>query len=92
VACALGSAGAVMAGSLDMLVFCRALSGAAGAGIVPLSMAWIGDNVPYERRQATLARFLTGTTSAMKAQRQPTVSAKSPPASWPADMPRMVPV
>ncbi|SAI47976.1 membrane transport protein [Bordetella ansorpii] len=63
--CALGSAGAVLAGSLDLLVICRALSGAAGAGIVPLSMAWIGDNVPYERRQATLARFLTGTILGM---------------------------
>ena len=66
-ACALGSAGAVMAQSLDMLVLCRALSGAAGAGIVPLSMAWIGDTVPYERRQATLARFLTGTILGMSA-------------------------
>ncbi|MFY3653533.1 MFS transporter, partial [Achromobacter xylosoxidans] len=43
------------------------LSGAAGAGIVPLSMAWIGDTVPYERRQATLARFLTGTILGMAA-------------------------
>lgn len=60
-ACAIGSAGAAMATSLDVLVVCRALSGAAGAGIVPLSMAWIGDNVSYEHRQATLARFLTGT-------------------------------
>ena len=42
------------------------LSGAAGAGIVPLSMAWIGDTVPYERRQ-TLARFLTGTILGMSA-------------------------
>ena len=66
-ACALGSAGAVMARSLDVLVFFRVLSGAAGAGIVPLSMAWIGDNVPYERRQATLARFLTGTILGMSA-------------------------
>ncbi|WP_251863918.1 MFS transporter [Achromobacter sp. Marseille-Q4962] len=66
-ACALGSAGAIMADSLDVLVACRALSGAAGAGIVPLSMAWIGDNVPYERRQATLARFLTGTILGMAA-------------------------
>ncbi|WP_459616870.1 MFS transporter [Bordetella sp. 2513F-2] len=65
--CALGSAGAVLAGSLDALVLCRALSGAAGAGIVPLSMAWIGDTVPYERRQATLARFLTGTILGMSA-------------------------
>ncbi|AHV94942.1 major Facilitator Superfamily protein [Bordetella holmesii 30539] len=66
-ACAIGSAGAAMADSLDMLVICRMLSGAAGAGIVPLSMAWIGDNVPYERRQATLARFLTGTILGMAA-------------------------
>lgn len=64
-ACAVGSAGAVAAETLDMLVLCRALSGAAGAGIVPLSMAWIGDTVPYERRQATLARFLTGTILGM---------------------------
>ncbi|HYG44258.1 MAG TPA: MFS transporter [Bordetella sp.] len=66
-ACAIGSAGAVLAPSLDVLVLCRALSGAAGAGIVPLSMAWIGDNVPYEQRQATLARFLTGTILGMAA-------------------------
>lgn len=66
-ACALGSAAAVLAGSLDALVAARALSGAAGAGVVPLSMAWIGDNVPYERRQATLARFLTGTILGMAA-------------------------
>lgn len=66
-ACAIGSAGAAFAGSLDMLVLCRMLSGAAGAGVVPLSMAWIGDNVPYERRQATLARFLTGTILGMAA-------------------------
>src|SRR5690606_27224921 len=64
-ACAIGSMGAVLAPSLDVLVVCRALSGAAGAGIVPLSMAWIGDNVPYEQRQATLARFLTGTILGM---------------------------
>lgn len=64
-ACAIGSAGAVLASDLDMLIVCRALSGAAGAGIVPLSMAWIGDNVPYEQRQTTLARFLTGTILGM---------------------------
>jgi len=66
-ACAIGSAGAAVATSLDMLILCRVLSGAAGGGIVPLSMAWIGDNVPYEQRQATLARFLTGTILGMAA-------------------------
>lgn len=42
------------------LIIARMLSGAAAAAIVPLSMAWIGDVVPYERRQPVLARFLTG--------------------------------
>jgi len=65
--CAAGSAGAAFAPTLDVLLVCRFLSGAAGAGIVPLSMAWIGDNVPYEQRQITLARFLTGTISGMAA-------------------------
>jgi Arabinose efflux permease len=65
--CAAGSAGVAMAPSMDVLLACRFLSGAAGAGIVPLSMAWIGDNVPYEQRQVTLARFLTGTITGMAA-------------------------
>ncbi|MYZ42749.1 MFS transporter [Schauerella aestuarii] len=64
-ACAIGSSVAALASSLPVLIAARAVSGAAGAGIVPLSMAWIGDNVPYERRQETLARFLTGTILGM---------------------------
>jgi len=64
-ACAIGSSVAALATSLPVLIAARAVSGAAGAGIVPLSMAWIGDNVPYERRQETLARFLTGTILGM---------------------------
>ncbi|GAA4321062.1 MFS transporter [Pigmentiphaga soli] len=58
--CSIGSIGAAFAPSLDMLIVCRILSGAAGAGIMPLALAWLGDRVPYERRQATLARFLLG--------------------------------
>ena len=58
--CTLGSLGAALAGSLDGLVVARVLTGAAAAGIIPLSMAWIGDKVPYEERQHTLARFLAG--------------------------------
>lgn len=46
--------------SLDRLVLLRALSGGLGGAIIPLAMAWIGDNVPYSERQATLGRFLTG--------------------------------
>ena len=56
----LGSLGAALAHSLDWLVLARLLTGATAAGIIPLSMAWIGDTVPYEERQATLARFLSG--------------------------------
>jgi predicted MFS family arabinose efflux permease len=61
--CSFGSIGAAFAPSLDVLVACRALSGATGAGIMPLALAFLGDTVPYERRQATLARFLIGSVS-----------------------------
>jgi YNFM family putative membrane transporter len=56
----LGTLGAALAPSLDWLVFFRLLAGATAAGIIPLSMAWIGDTVPYEHRQPTLARFMGG--------------------------------
>ncbi|AXS79626.1 MFS transporter [Dechloromonas sp. HYN0024] len=59
-ACTVGSLGAALASSLDLLVLSRILTGATAAGIIPLSMAWIGDTVPYEERQPTLARFLGG--------------------------------
>jgi len=58
--CSVGSIGAALAPSLDVLVFCRVLSGIGGAGVMPLALAWLGDSVPYERRQATMARFLVG--------------------------------
>lgn len=59
-ACTLGSLVAALASSLNVLVVARALAGATAAGIIPLSMAWIGDTVSYEERQETLARFLGG--------------------------------
>ena len=58
---ALTVASAGLAGSLDALGAARLLGGASAAAIVPLSMAFIGDHVPYDRRQTALARFLTGT-------------------------------
>lgn len=63
--CALASAIAALAGSLDALIVARALMGATAAGIIPLSMAWVGDNVGYADRQATLARLLGATVSGM---------------------------
>ena len=41
----------------------RLVAGATAAAVIPLSMAWIGDVVPYERRQPVLARFLIGQIS-----------------------------
>ncbi len=49
------------ADSLSMLGMARLAAGASAAAIVPLSMAFVGDHVPYEGRQTALARFLTGT-------------------------------
>ncbi|MFZ5784199.1 MAG: MFS transporter [Pseudomonadota bacterium] len=51
-----------LAGSLGWLTVARFLTGVTSSAIIPLAMAWVGDNVGYERRQATLARFLTGQT------------------------------
>ena len=45
---------------LDSLVGWRALAGAASAGLIPVGMAYIGDAVPYNERQVTLSKFLTG--------------------------------
>jgi predicted MFS family arabinose efflux permease len=49
-----------LAPGLPALVGARVLAGATAAAIIPLSMAWIGDTVPYEQRQPVLARFLVG--------------------------------
>ncbi|MBX9947127.1 MAG: MFS transporter [Reyranella sp.] len=51
-----------LSASLGMLTLARFLTGVASSAIIPLAIAWVGDNVSYERRQATLARFLTGQT------------------------------
>lgn len=65
--CAGGAAASALAPGFEALVWTRMLWGMAAAGVIPLAMAWIGDNVPYAQRQATLARFLTGTLSGMMA-------------------------
>ena len=51
-----------LASSLGWLAAARFLTGVTSSAIIPLAIAWLGDNVSYERRQATLARFLTGQT------------------------------
>lgn len=66
-ACALFSAATALAPSFTVLVAARAAMGAATAGIIPLSMAWIGDEVAYEQRQETLARLMVATVTGMMA-------------------------
>ena len=61
-ACSVGCIAAAFAPSLDMLIAARVLVALGAAAIIPLSLAWIGDAVPYERLQATLARVGLGTT------------------------------
>ncbi|HJV53992.1 MAG TPA: MFS transporter [Noviherbaspirillum sp.] len=59
-ACALTAALCGLAPGFPLLLLARLLAGATAAAIIPLSMAWIGDVVPYQERQPVLARFLIG--------------------------------
>ena len=59
-ACALASLACAFAGDFGQLRAARVLAGMLAAAIIPLSIAWLGDVVPYERRQPVLARFLIG--------------------------------
>jgi MFS transporter, YNFM family, putative membrane transport protein len=49
-----------LATSLPMLVAARLGSGLATGWIIPLALAFVGDVIPYERRQQVLGRFLSG--------------------------------
>jgi predicted MFS family arabinose efflux permease len=46
--------------SLGPLMAMRFLAGAGAAAVIPVAIAWIGDVVPYERRQTVLARYISG--------------------------------
>jgi predicted MFS family arabinose efflux permease len=63
IACALSALTVVscaLAQSLDVLALARLASGATAAWILPVALAYLGDVVPYERRQQVLGRFLAG--------------------------------
>lgn len=64
-ACSLFSALTALAPTIIYLVVARAAMGAAAAGIIPLSMAWIAEQVPYVNRQETLARLMGATVTGM---------------------------
>jgi YNFM family putative membrane transporter len=64
--CALASLLVALCGiaqSLSALALARFASGAAAGWIIPLSMAYVGDVTPYERRQPILGRYLAGQIS-----------------------------
>src|SRR4030095_351344 len=48
------------ASSLPELAVARFLAGAAAGWVIPLSMAYVGDVTPYERRQTVLGRYISG--------------------------------
>jgi len=49
-----------LASSLPTLVAARLACGLAAGWIIPLAMAFLGDVIPYERRQQVLGTFLSG--------------------------------
>jgi predicted MFS family arabinose efflux permease len=62
-ACALSSVTVALCGlasTLDNLTLARLASGATAAWILPIGLAYIGDVVPYDRRQQVLGQFLAG--------------------------------
>ncbi|MDB4974375.1 MAG: putative arabinose efflux permease, family [Myxococcaceae bacterium] len=50
--------------SFAMIVLLRALTGAAAAALIPLTIAYIGDTVAYEKRQAALAMLMASAGAA----------------------------
>ena len=63
--CAASNLASALAPTLGWLVAFRAATGGTAAAIIPLTMAWIGDSVGYERRQEVLARLLSATVVGM---------------------------
>jgi YNFM family putative membrane transporter len=60
--CSVGSVLAVLAQSLDVLIFARLLMALGAAALIPLAMAWVGDNVPADELQVMLTRTGLGST------------------------------
>ena len=56
---AIGSLGSAFAKDLEWLAALRFLTGIGAAGIIPVSLAWIGDQTSYENRQASLGNFIS---------------------------------
>ena len=55
------SAACASAQSLDSLALYRFLTGMTAGAVIPLSFAFVGDNIPFTERQPVLGRFISGT-------------------------------
>lgn len=55
-----GLAASAIAWDVPSMVVLRTATGLVAGAVIPLAIAWVGDAVPYEERQATIGRFLTG--------------------------------
>ena len=62
---ALASLACALAPTLGTLNALRFINGAACAGLIPLSLAWIGDNIGIDQRQQTLAGFAAASTGGL---------------------------
>jgi predicted MFS family arabinose efflux permease len=60
--CSLACLLALSATSLDALLLARVLMALGAAALIPMSMAWVGDNVPTEELQEMLTRTGLGST------------------------------
>ena len=56
----IGLAASALAWDLGSMMVLRTATGLVAGAVIPLAIAWIGDAVPYEDRQATIGHFLTG--------------------------------
>lgn len=56
---ALGTFTSAFAPSILVLDLLRLFTGAAGAGVIPVALAYVGDAVPYEERQGALGRVVS---------------------------------
>jgi predicted MFS family arabinose efflux permease len=56
---AVGTAVCAFVSNIYLLTLLRFLTGVAAAGIIPITLAYIGDNFPYEERQAAIGRYLS---------------------------------
>jgi len=56
---AVGTAMCAVVPNIAILTLLRFLTGMVAAAVIPLTLAYIGDNFPYEERQAALGKYLS---------------------------------